>query len=270
MKKTRRAVPFAKKAFGQNFLVSDEFADRIVAQLTLQPQERVVEIGPGRGALTRRLLAAQASVTAIELDRDMADLLDAEFGGHPNFRLVREDALDFDFAVLAAEAGRPVKLVANLPYYISTAILQRLIEQREAFKMMVLMFQREVVRRLAAQPGDSERGFLTVLAEAYLRVEHLFDVPPSAFQPAPKVWSSVARLAPIGGEVPELADFRRLVGSAFEHKRKTILNNLKTAYPGAAELLATAQIESSRRAEALSSTEWLTLYRTLREGASMV
>ncbi|HEX8638413.1 MAG TPA: rRNA adenine dimethyltransferase family protein, partial [Pyrinomonadaceae bacterium] len=159
---------------------------------------------------------------------------------------------------------KSVKLVANLPYYISTAILQKLIEQRAVFSEMVLMFQREVVKRITAQAGGKERGFLSVLVQNYLETEKLFDVPPTAFRPAPKVWSAVVRLKPkVDVEIINEQLFREIVSAAFAQKRKTIFNNLKNSSPVLSErigdvhrLLENCGIEPSRRAETLEIEEW--------------
>jgi 16S rRNA (adenine1518-N6/adenine1519-N6)-dimethyltransferase len=264
-----KRIPFAKKSFGQNFLVDDTYIRKIVDAVGPSAADLVIEIGPGRGALTTRLLEKAGKVIALELDRDLHPFLTREFGAVENFQLIDGDALHFDFAALAAEHKTRAKLVANLPYNISTAILQRLIDQRAAVSEMVLMFQREVVERITAPPGSGERGFLTVLVEAYLDAEHLFDVPPQAFRPAPKVYSSVARLMPreegtIGIADPRL--FRRLVSAGFAQKRKTILNNLKNAVElvgDAAGLLESAGIEPRRRAETLTLDEWKSLYMEL-------
>lgn len=156
-----------------------------------------------------------------------------------------------------------MKLVANLPYYISTAILQKLVEQRECFSEMILMFQREVVERITARVGNSERGFLTVLTEAYLETEKLFDVPPSAFAPAPKVWSAVVRLRPkanIG--IENEARFRKIASAGFRQKRKTILNNLKNEFRNIDQVLDECGIDRQRRAETLTLEEWRCLARS--------
>ena len=156
-------------------------------------------------------------------------------------------------------------VVANLPYYISTAILQRLIEQREAFTKMVLMLQREVVERITAKVGSSERGFLTVLVEAYTVTEKLFDVSPDAFRPVPKVWSSVVSVKPKAEiELFDPQNFRKIVSFGFRHKRKTILNNLKNSEnssisQNALSILETLQIDQNRRAETLTVKEWIGL-----------
>lgn len=256
--------PFAKKSFGQNFLTDLGAINAIISALDLRESDVVVEIGPGRGALTERLIGQSSRVIAIELDRDMVSVLRERFKDAGNFRIVEQDALTIDWNELAASGGGIFKLVANLPYNISTAILQKLIDQRDAFSSMVLMFQREVVERITAPAGSGERGFLTVMTEAYMRAEKLFDVPPGSFRPVPKVWSSVVRLVPRDSS-PFDADpeaFRAIVSTAFRQKRKTILNNLKgtPAVPNAVKLLETANIEPSRRAETLSIEEWERLF----------
>jgi 16S rRNA (adenine1518-N6/adenine1519-N6)-dimethyltransferase len=258
---------FAKKSLGQNYLVDAPVIDRIVAALEIEPDETIIEIGPGRGALTERLVESGANVIAIELDRVLVPMLREKFASNDNFSVIEADANVVNFSELCPHKDKsvrvPMKLVANLPYYISTAILQRLIEQRNVFSRMVLMFQKEVVERITAPPGNSDRGFLTVLVEAYLVAEKLFDVPPTAFRPIPKVHSSVIKLVPHDCRSPhdskgeiDGSEFRSLVSAAFAQKRKTILNNLKHVYPNAAELLQKAAIDPSRRAETLTTEEW--------------
>lgn len=272
----KRKPVFAKKSFGQNFLVDDDYADLIVEELDLQPDETVFEIGAGRGALTGKLCDTGARVFAIELDPDLIPILQQEFGARANFDLIQADALKFDFREIARDFGQnqTAKLAANLPYYISTAILGKLIEQRECFSEMVLMLQREVVERLVAEPQNSERGFLTVLVEAYARVEKLFDVPPTAFRPIPKVWSSIVRIElKENNLITDSAENEKLlwqiVSQCFLQKRKTILNNLKNVLPNVqalieqigtpAQILELARIEPTRRPETLALNEWLEL-----------
>lgn len=258
MSRSTRDTAFAKKSFGQNFLSDESIIRRIVKAVDPSPEDTLVEIGAGRGALTDKLLENAGKVIAIELDRDLIPGLQDRFDGRPNFTLIKDDALKIDFAGLAGTDGR-IKLVANLPYYISTAILQHLIDHRAIFSEMVLMFQREVVERITAKPGDSERGFLTVIVEAYLDVAKLFDVPPSAFQPSPKVWSSVVRIVPKDNIVNDEAALRSVVSAAFGQKRKTILNNLKNRYSNAAEILEESGIDPKQRPEALLPEDWLML-----------
>ena len=267
---------FAKKSLGQNFLVDRNYINKIITALNLQPNDAIIEIGAGRGALTEKLVESGARIIAIELDKDLIPLLRERFENNENFALIEQDALKIDFRELTkTEDQRPkTKLVANLPYYISTAILQKLIEQRNCFLEMILMLQREVVERITAEAGNRERGFLTVLVEAYMKAEKLFDVPPNAFRPAPKVWSSVVRLLPEDNrEITDEKLFREIIGAGFAQKRKTILNNLKNAPPELKEkfgnvetLLASCHIESHRRAETLTVNEWEQLIKTSKSG----
>lgn len=250
-----------KRSLGQNFLRDEQIVGRIVAALEIEATDAVVEIGPGRGALTRRLVETAHEVIAIEFDRDLIEPLNAQFGDHSNFRLINANALTFDFDTLAPSAkDKKLKLVANLPYNISTPILQKLITSRHIFSRMVLMFQREVVERITAAPGDKERGYLSVLVDLAFETEFLFDVPPAAFYPVPKVWSGVVRLTPKPVSLSDEEAFASLVSVAFTHKRKTILNNLKTAVPNAADLLNDAAIDQMRRAEMLTLEEWIRLF----------
>ena len=277
MMKAGQKPVFAKKSFGQNFLVDSNYIEKIVAELNPQPGEAIIEIGAGRGALTRQLIERAGKVVAIELDKDLIPLLKNEFSEYENFYLVEANALKIDFAVILPKSkiqNPKSKIVANLPYYISTAILQKLIEQRENFSELVLMLQREVAERITAESGNKERGFLSVLVEAYTNAEKLFDVPPTAFRPVPKVWSSVVRLkikeqSLIAGSVEKEELFWRIVSAGFAQKRKTILNNLKNAplhvqkrlleKGTISQILETAGIEPNRRAETLTLAEWLKL-----------
>jgi 16S rRNA (adenine1518-N6/adenine1519-N6)-dimethyltransferase len=274
---TTHHSPFAKKSFGQNFLVDQNYIDKIIAALNPQKEDTIIEIGPGRGALTERIIEQAGRLIAIELDRDLIPLLHEKFGGYKNFQIIESDVLKVDFTDLLTtqhSALSTIKLVANLPYYISTAILQKLIEQREIFSEMILMFQREVVERITAEPGNSERGFLTVLVETYLDAQKLFDIPPNAFRPAPKVWSSVVRLTP--KEMLEIEDeklFREIISAGFQQKRKTLSNNLKNASENLRErferngglmaILEKSNIQSNRRAETLTLEEWKILAKLM-------
>jgi 16S rRNA (adenine1518-N6/adenine1519-N6)-dimethyltransferase len=276
-KSRKPKTAYAKKSFGQNFLTDQNYIRKIIAALNAQKGETIVEIGAGRGALTEELVESGANIVAIELDRDLIPFLQKQFGSFENFRLIQQDALKIDFKELKENSkfkiqnSKPLKLVANLPYYISTAILQKLIEQRSAFSEIILMFQREVVERITAEVGNGERGFLSVLTQAYLETEKLFDVPPNAFRPAPKIWSAVVRLKPketVGIEDEEA--FRELISAGFAQRRKTILNNLKNAPPDlkakivdAERLLEDSEIDSKRRAETLTVEEWKRILKYL-------
>ncbi|HEX8706976.1 MAG TPA: 16S rRNA (adenine(1518)-N(6)/adenine(1519)-N(6))-dimethyltransferase RsmA [Pyrinomonadaceae bacterium] len=265
----------AKKSFGQNFLVDERVVERIIEEVAARADETIIEIGPGHGALTARLLETAGRLLAVEFDRDLIPLLRRKFGAQQNLALIEGDALAIELCGLIEPGGR-TRIVANLPYYISTAILQRLIEQRSCLTEMVLMLQREVVDRITAPPGTSERGFLSVLVQAYCEPEILFDVSPAAFQPVPKVWSTVVRLRVRPAPAVTAADgalFRQLVSAGFAQRRKTILNNLRSAPAdlrlmieaagGTGRLLGDAGIEPGRRAETLTLEEWAGLTQLL-------
>jgi len=268
----------AKKSLGQNFLVNEGVAERIVSELGPRAGETVVEIGPGRGALTRLLVGRAGRLVVVEYDRELARLLRETCGARGDFTLVEADALEVDFCAAIAPAER-ARVVANLPYNISTAILQRLIEQRGCLTEFVLMLQREVVERITAPPGAGERGYLSVLVEMYCESEALFDVAPGSFRPVPKVWSTVARLRVRprpAVEVSDEASLMRLVSAGFAQRRKTIANNLKSAPEpvrawveaagGASRALEAAGVEARRRAETLTLDEWARLSNALSGG----
>jgi 16S rRNA (adenine1518-N6/adenine1519-N6)-dimethyltransferase len=267
---TSTKKPFAKRSLGQNFLVDQNYIRKIIEAVDPREADTIIEIGPGRGAITERLVDSGANVIAIELDRDLVPLLRDQFRNTPNLQVVEADATKVDFVELSTDIPHSAlrtpafKLVANLPYYISTAILQHLGTQREIFSSLVLMFQKEVVDRITAKPGTSDRGFLTVLVESSFHVEKLFDVPPNAFRPVPKVTSTVARLTPKPQVIKDEPFFRGLISTAFAQKRKTILNNLKTRFPESAMALERSGIDASRRAESLSLEELLHLSENLK------
>ena len=264
MKRAENTRPFAKKSLGQNFLTDPNIIKKIVEAVGPNAHNAIIEIGPGRGALTEKFVESGASIAAIELDRDLAKDLSERFADKASVRVIEGDVLDADFENSSLwppgySGGADLKLVANLPYYISTAILQRLSEQGHLFSELVLMFQREVVERITAEPGNSERGYLTVIVEAGFDIEKLFDVPPRAFRPVPKVWSAVVRLIPKPLPAFDESAFRNVVSTAFVHKRKTILNNLKTSFVDAEQSLKAAGIDAKRRAESLTPGEWVKL-----------
>lgn len=255
----------AKRSLGQNFLVGAHYPRRIVDSVTPRSGETIIEIGPGQGALTGLLLESGARVIAVELDPELIPRLSEMFSGRENFRLVEADALKVDYCELIAPDDT-ARVVANLPYYISTPILQHLIEHRRCVREMTLMLQREVVERITAGPGGKEYGFLSVLAQFYCEVEKLFDVPPGAFRPTPKVYSSALRLrtrarpaAPVNDE----ALLIELTKVLFAQRRKTIFNNLRAGRnrlgpldeSAIAGLLSSCGLDPKRRAEDLSIEE---------------
>ena len=250
-------APFAKKSLGQNFLVDPSVIDQIVSALDPHSEDVLVEIGPGHGALTERLAERVGHLYAFELDTELARGLAEKFRDNDSIQVFEADALSVEFEKLAA--GRKLRLVANLPYNVSTAILRHLFASADVFQDCVLMFQREVVERIAAVPGSKERGFLSVLTQAHFDVEKLFDVPPAAFRPVPKVWSSVARLVPRTERPFDPPVFEEVVSVSFRQKRKSILNNLRDSWPDAGSVLPEIGIDPRRRAETLTLDEWTRL-----------
>jgi 16S rRNA (adenine1518-N6/adenine1519-N6)-dimethyltransferase len=265
----------AKRRFGQNFLVDRGTVDRIVAAVSPHQDETIIEIGPGLGALTSRLLEKSGRVVAVEFDRELVPKLREKFAAAANLKLIEGDALTTDFcaAIFPAKIAR---VVANLPYNIATAVLQRLIEQRGCLSEMTLMLQREVVDRITAEPGSSERGFLSVLVEAHCEAEKLFDVAPQSFRPVPKVWSTMVnlRVRPrIAVDVKDQDLLWQVVSAGFAQRRKTILNNLRQAPArlqellkrrgGASIVLCDAGIPPLRRAEMFTLEDWALLVNAL-------
>ena len=267
----------AKRRFGQNFLIDQNIADRIIAAVQPKADETIIEIGPGRGVLTSRLIERAERVIAIEFDRDLVPQLHDQFSA-TNLKIIQADALTIDFCE-AIQPATHARVVANLPYNIGTAIVQRLIEQRNCISEMTLMLQREVVDRMIAEPGSPERGYLSVFIEAYCESEKLFDVAPQAFRPVPKVWSTVVRLRVrprIAADVEDEKLFWQVVSAGFAHPRKTILNNLREApgpiqellkkRGGASIVLCDAGITPLRRAETFGLEEWALLVNAMLEG----
>lgn len=257
--------PHPLKRLGQHFLKDPRTVQRIVDALAPRADETIVEIGPGTGALTSALVERSGRVVAVEFDQNLETLLRERFASYENFKLVMGDALTVDFCA-EIQPARQARLAANLPYNISTAILQRLIAQRSCITEMIVMLQREVVERVLALPGSSDRGFLSVLIEAYAETEKLFDVAPGAFRPPPKVWSSVMRLTFRPSVIEHEDLFWNTVSAGFAQKRKTILNNLRNSSGhlhdvlqrngGASIVLCKAGVELQRRAESLTIDEW--------------
>jgi 16S rRNA (adenine1518-N6/adenine1519-N6)-dimethyltransferase len=219
----------ARKRFGQHFLHDASVVTRIVRAIGARPGERIVEIGPGLGALTGALLEACENLDVIELDRDLAAKLQAEYAGDRRLRVHTGDALKVDFRQLASP-GERLRVVGNLPYNLSTPLLFHLLDQAPVIADMHFMLQREVVGRLVAEPGGKDYGRLTVMVRLQCESEKLFDVGAGAFRPAPRVTSSVVRLRVRQQDAVELADlptFRRLVAHLFSRRRKTLRNSLR-------------------------------------------
>jgi 16S rRNA (adenine1518-N6/adenine1519-N6)-dimethyltransferase len=218
-----------RKRFGQHFLHDRGVIRRIIDVVAPKPGERIVEVGPGRGALTWGLLERAKRLDVIEIDRDLAASLQADPRAASGLNVHVENVLDTDFIRLRG-TGEPLRIVGNLPYNISTPLLFRLLAQRAAVSDMYFMLQKEVVDRMVADPGTRDYGRLTVMLAAVAEVEGLFDVGPGAFQPPPKVWSAIVHLRPTANprfDIGRDGALRTLVTTAFSHRRKTLRNSLK-------------------------------------------
>ncbi len=247
----------ARKRFGQHFLHDPEVLRRIVAAIDPQPGEPLVEIGPGRGALTAPLLERAGTLTAIEIDRDLARELARRFGAA--LKLIVGDALEVDFVALRGP-GPALRVVGNLPYNISTPLLFHLLAQRTAILDMHFMLQREVVERMVAAPGSKSYGRLTVMLAPWTQIEALLEVPPQAFRPAPKVSSTVVRITPHSEAAFPIGDparFEQVVRAAFSQRRKTLRNALKGLVD--AERLRQNGIDPALRPERLTPAQFALL-----------
>jgi 16S rRNA (adenine1518-N6/adenine1519-N6)-dimethyltransferase len=249
----------ARKRFGQNFLADRHYIDRIVAAVDPQLDDNIVEIGPGLGALTVPLLERVEHLTAIEIDRDLSARLAVQY---PPARLTlhNADALEFDFASL----GNDLRVIGNLPYYISSPLLFHLAQYDASLRDVTVMLQKEVVERMVAAPATPAYGRLSVMLRVRFRVERQFIVPAGAFRPAPKVDSAVARLVPLRADRPHLIDkalFTRIVAAAFGQRRKTLRNALKEL--ANEEEMERAGIDPGARGETLSVADFVGLANAL-------
>ncbi|MES2819509.1 MAG: 16S rRNA (adenine(1518)-N(6)/adenine(1519)-N(6))-dimethyltransferase RsmA [Pseudomonadota bacterium] len=255
----------ARKRFGQNFLHDAGVIHRILRAVHALPGERLVEIGPGQGALTEGLLGSGAQLDVVELDLDLIPILEHRFGASPGFTLHQGDALKFDFASLDGQP-QSLRVVGNLPYNISTPLIFHLLEHAHLFRDMHFMLQKEVVERLAATPGGGDWGRLSIMVQYHCRVEHLFNVGSGAFKPAPKVDSAIVRLVP-HSELPYPAKDHRLlervVREAFNQRRKTLRNTLKALLDN--EAIEAAGVDGSLRPEQLDLAAFVRLADQLSE-----
>jgi 16S rRNA (adenine1518-N6/adenine1519-N6)-dimethyltransferase len=253
----------ARKRFGQNFLTDTHIIHQIISAINPKKTDALVEIGPGLGALTRPLLNSVDNLIAIEIDRDLhAHLLTLKAAEH-QLQLVQGDALTFDYASLDKKS---LRIVGNLPYNISTPILIHLLSYTSIIQDMHFMLQKEVVDRLAAQPGSKAYGRLSILLQYYANVEALFDVPPESFNPIPKVMSAIVRITPHTHspfEPVDMALFSALVAKAFSMRRKTLANNLKPLI-SVAELTA-LDIDPKQRPEQLDIKDYVRLTLLMKE-----
>jgi len=228
----------ARKRFGQNFLTDTSIIDRIIASIHPLPGEKIIEIGPGQAALTQHLLASGAELHVIEIDRDLAARLQARFDAEKHATLHVGDALKMNFGDISGNS--PFRLVGNLPYNISTPLMFHVLKWSTLLTDMHFMLQKEVVDRMAAGPGGKAWGKLSIMCQYHCEVTSLFDVPPDAFSPPPRVNSSLVRLIPHATppvRIHSMERFDRLVSQAFSMRRKTLRNCLNG-------LLSAEQIES--------------------------
>ena len=247
----------ARKRFGQNFLHDPGIINKIVRAVSAKSSDHLVEIGPGQGAITSELIESGARLDAIEVDRDLVARLQHQFADNNNFRLHQADALDFDFATLQSNQEK-LRVVGNLPYNISTPLIFHLLNQQALIQDMHFMLQLEVVKRLAAGPGSKTYGRLGIMTQYFCHVESLFEVPPEAFSPRPKVTSAIVRLTPYP-EPPfparNLDTLATLLRTAFNLRRKTLRNSLKALMPR--EQMEALAVDLNARPETLSLEQFV-------------
>ncbi|MFT7179158.1 MAG: 16S rRNA (adenine1518-N6/adenine1519-N6)-dimethyltransferase [Oceanospirillaceae bacterium] len=264
----------ARKRFGQNFLHDQGIIRHIVACIRPKPEQHIVEIGPGLGAITEHLLATAGHLDVVELDRDLLPYLRIAFASYgDNLRIHEADALQFDFSSLSKDNSNTPKellrIVGNLPYNISTPLIFHLLSYTDLIADMHFMLQKEVVLRLAAGAGTNNYGRLSIMAQYFCRVDNLFEVPPEAFDPRPKVDSAIVRMAPYT-DLPHTANdfkhFESLVKSGFAQRRKTLRNNLKGIAND--EQLQSLGIDPSIRPERLTVGDFVAISNLLTQTPS--
>jgi len=262
-----------KKSLGQNFLIDKNILQKIVDGAQVTEEDLVLEVGPGAGVLTQVLAKRAQKVVAVELDRSLLPILEETLAGFPNVQIRQGDILKLDLQELfACYPGKKWKIVANLPYYITTPVIMRFLEEKLPVDSLVVMVQREVAERMVARPGGKDFGMLSVSVQYYTEPQIVTLVPRTVFIPPPEVGSAVVRLEvrekpPV--EVPEEKDFFRLVKAAFGQRRKTLRNALQGGLGIPKEdlekFLEKAKIDGSRRGETLSLEEFAQLARSLHE-----
>ena len=255
-----------KKQFGQNFISDDNLLAKIVEAAEITPEDVVIEIGPGAATLTAALAEKAAQVIAIEIDKDLFPIIERRMAGYSNFELVAGDAMKVDFDALAAKYGaKRYKVVANLPYYITTPIVMRFLEEGFRVSELVIMVQQEVADRFLANPGTKAYGAITAAINYYGSVSRAFNVPRTMFTPRPEVDSSIVKIKCYENKPFEADDeklLRRVIKAAFGQRRKTLNNALKALNLPKEELdeaLKTAEIDASLRGETLSIEEFVCL-----------
>lgn len=256
--------PQARKRFGQNFLHDASVIDGIVSAIHATPEHHLVEIGPGRGALTAPLLESGAFLDVVELDRDLIPILTAQFSHYPQFHIHQADALRFDYRALL-RADEKLRVIGNLPYNITTPLLFHLLGQSDVIEDMCFMLQREVVERICAEPGSKRYGRLSIMIQYQCNAELLFLVPPEAFDPVPKVESAIIYMQPKHKpalEQVDLVTLKKLVTQAFSQRRKTLANTLKNNITVAQ--LEALEIDPTQRPEMVSVEQYVQLAQSLK------
>lgn len=263
------------KSLGQNFLVDPSVLNDIIQGAEINQEDHVIEIGPGVGTLTKELLKKAKKVTAIELDSDLIPILTEELGQNEKFTLIHKDALKVNFNELITE-DESVKLVANLPYYVTTPIIVALLNEGYNFNSLTIMIQKEVAERINANPGTKEYGALSLLVQYYCNSEIIRKVPPSSFMPRPKVDSIVIRLDKLPQPKVQVKDeklFFRVVRESFNMRRKTLSNALKSLKLPKEVLdkaFEDSNIDARRRGETLSIEEFAALSNNIYEGIKLI
>ncbi len=247
-----------KKRLGQNFLTSDSIIDRIVEQLSISENDQIVEIGPGRGAITSRLINSNSRVTAVEFDRDLIPYLKKLFEKESNLEIINEDILKFE------PLFDKFKLIGNLPYNITSPVIDWIVRNHQQIDVAVLMVQKEMALRVASQPGNKEWSPIAIFTQLYFDISICFDISPKHFRPAPKVTSSVIKLLP--KKVPKINNFQlfeKIIRTAFKQRRKLLINNLVPELISdkntGEELFGILQLPENIRAEELSTEKFLKL-----------
>jgi 16S rRNA (adenine1518-N6/adenine1519-N6)-dimethyltransferase len=255
----------AKKRFGQNFLIDPRKADGLVAALDIAESDTIVEVGPGTGVLSERILIKGARLISVELDKDLIGPLRVKFDDNANFKLIEGDIIKFNPGQFAPH---DFKLIGNLPYNISGAMIEWLINYHDMVRLAIITVQKEVAMRLRASPGSRDYGSLSVMVQSFFDIKRLFDIPPGCFSPKPKVYSTALSLTP-NKKIPddiEYPRFRDFLRACFARKRKTLVNSLGAADELAMnrtrvdKVLADLGFRPDIRAEQLTLSDFLKLY----------
>ena len=258
----------ARKRFGQNFLHDPGVIEKIIRSISPKPDDAMVEIGPGLGAITEEILAVNPRLQVVELDRDLIPVLRTKFFNYPEFRIHEADALSFDFSQLVTD--RPLRIVGNLPYNISTPLIFHLLAQSGVVQDMHFMLQKEVVQRMAATPGDNNYGRLGIMTQYFCKVQPLFEVGPGAFRPAPKVDSAIVRLVPhktLPHPAKDLKTLQAVVRNAFNARRKTLRKALAAMVT--VEQLQSLGINDGLRPENLSLADFVKIADLLADSGAL-